>query len=506
MLMSAKDAAVFPGPTSFEWKQIPDMTRAIFFCVAALAWGPAPAAAAISAGAPMVSEAQPAGQEGAPAQAAPISDDQAQADGQLEARLLATYDRIPGLADVEIRVEAGVVFLSGTVLSYGDRALADSLASKAPGVVYVQNGIVEETSIRVRIAPLLATAESKLLTWASYLPLLLLAGAVVLLFFFLGRMVYRWDAPFTRVIENLFLRSLARQTAAWAVGLLGVLLALELLDATALVGAVLGAAGVMGIAVGFAFRNIAENYLAGIILSLRQPFAPNDHVLIEGQEGKVLRLTSRETLLMTLDGNHLRIPNATIFNSVVQNYTRNPLRRFRFDLTIGQDEDMAPALELGRRTLEAMEGVLNDPPPHASLVEVGDSWVLLRFFGWVDQRVVALDKARSGAIRLTKEAFDRAGISMPAPEYGIRLLDGAEGGKLQVAVAERGEGPSTPPAAGPEAKAPEARAPEPGGAPAPTSSALEDLGPDRALDEQIARDREEAGETDLLSSSGRTPA
>ena len=70
---------------------------------------------------------------------APLSDDQAHAGRPLEARLVATYDRIPGLEEVAVRVDAGVVFLPATVLSHGDRALADSLASKAPGVVFVEN-------------------------------------------------------------------------------------------------------------------------------------------------------------------------------------------------------------------------------------------------------------------------------------------------------------------------------------------------------------------------------
>jgi small-conductance mechanosensitive channel len=419
---------------------------------------------------------------------APVSAEQARADQLLEDQLTATFQRIPGLDGVEVDAEAGVVSLSGTVLSSGDAALADSLARRATGVLYVDNRLTEETSVATRLRPLLITAEAKLLTWLSYLPLLLLAAGLAALFFFVSRLVYRWDAPFRRLSRNPFLQTLVRQVAGGLVAVAGILLALELLDATALVGAVLGAAGVAGIAVGFAFRNIAENYLAGIILSLRQPFSPDDHVLVEGQEGKVIRLTSRETLLMTLDGNHLRIPNATIFNSVVQNYTRNPLRRFRFDLSVGQDEDLTRVQEVGRSTLEGMEGVLDDPPPRAIVSEVGDSWVVLRFFGWVDQAKVAFDKARSEAIRLTKEAFDAAGIAMPAPEYGLRFLATEAGARIEVGSV-RGEGDSLV-----------SRGPEEPPIVAPSVETA-DLEPDRALDEQIARDRKETKDRDLLGPS-----
>jgi small-conductance mechanosensitive channel len=424
--------------------------------------------------------------------AVPVPAAQAEADRMLRDRLAATFDRIPGLEEVEVRVEAGVIFLSGTVLSNGERALADSLASRTGGVLFVENQITEETSVGLRLRPLLETAESRMLHWLSYLPLLLLAGALALVFFLLARFVYRWEAPFSPLSRNPFLRNLIRQAVAGSVAILGIVLALELLDATALVGAVLGAAGVVGIAIGFAFRNIAENYLAGIILSLRQPFGPDDQVLIEGQEGKIIRLTSRETLLMTLDGNHLRIPNATIFNSVVQNYSRNPLRRFRFDLSVGQEEDLSRALEVGRGTLVDMPGVLNEPPPLAFITDVGDSWVTLRFFGWVDQRKVDFGKVRSEAVRLTKEAMDAAGIAMPAPEYGLRFLDVEEGARIEVAGPGR-EGFRVQPR--------EKVAPPPG-TPSPVPT---DLEPDRALDEQIARDREEADETDLLAHPSDSP-
>ena len=88
----------------------------------------------------------------------------------------------------------------------------------------------------------------------------------------------------------------------------GLVLALEFLDATALVGAVVGTAGLAGLALGFAFKDIAENYLAGIILSLRNPFAKSDLIVVGEHEGKVVRLAGRETILMTVEGNHVPDP------------------------------------------------------------------------------------------------------------------------------------------------------------------------------------------------------
>ena len=182
------------------------------------------------------------------------------------------------------------------------------------------------------------------------LPLLVLALAVIAVFWLIGSWLARRQLLDLVAQRNPFLRELTRTTVRWVVSLIGVLIALEIMDATALVGAVLGTAGVLGVALGFAFKSTMENYLAGILMSLRQPFSPKDHVTIDGNEGIVVALTSRATILMTLDGNHLRLPNALVFSSVMLNYTRNPSRRFAFDVGIGVSEDLVRAqqIEIGR--------------------------------------------------------------------------------------------------------------------------------------------------------------
>jgi small-conductance mechanosensitive channel len=157
---------------------------------------------------------------------------------------------------------------------------------------------------------------------------------------------------------------------------------------------------------GFAFQDLAENSLASILLSLRQPFAPNDLVSIDGQQGKVVRLTSRATTLLTLDGNHLRIPNATVFKATILNFTRNPERRFTFAVGIDTEELIPRAQALAVQTLATSPGVLRDPPPLCLVETLGESTVELSMVAWVDQRASDYVKARSEAIRRIKEAFD----------------------------------------------------------------------------------------------------
>jgi small-conductance mechanosensitive channel len=295
--------------------------------------------------------------------------------------------------------------------------------------------------------PLLDRLREEAYRLIAALPLLLLSLLVV----WLAWMVGRWLSQHTlldRVAQrNPFLRDLTRTTVRWAVIVIGLLIALEIMNATSIVGAVLGTAGVLGIALGFAFKDILENYLAGILMSLRQPFAPRDHVVIDGNEGVVIALTSRATILMTLDGNHLRLPNALVFRSVTLNYTRNPSRRFEFEVGIGVNEDLVCAQQIGIDELGRAEGVAADPPPRAFITALGDSNVQMRFHGWVDQRTHDFQLVKSEAIRRVKVALEEAEMDLPEPIYRVQL-------------SERGAAPAPrPDAARSAAKRPPSRPP-----------------------------------------------
>lgn len=310
------------------------------------------------------------------------------------------------------------------------------------------------------------------------LPVLVVAFAVVVVFGALAWAIGRWR-PVLKVRgvpENPFLTSMIRRIVQFSLVIVGLIVALELLDATALVGAVVGTAGLAGLALGFAFKDIVENYLAGILLSVRQPFAKNDLVDIAGHMGKVVRLTGRETILMTPDGNHVQIPNATVFREPMLNYTRNPRRRVRIEVGIAASEEPSAALDVGCRVFRTMDGVLSDPPPDGLISGYGNGTTELRFFGWVDQREAEFGRVQSEAFRLIKRALDDARIATPSPEYRVALS---------------GERPTETPGVGP---APARRS-------VPEDVEAEeqrDVSVDRALDEQIEEERRKSDQEDLL--------
>lgn len=270
--------------------------------------------------------------------------------------------------------------------------------------------------------PALEQIQENLLQLFSALPLLLVAAGIVVGFVWFGRWLatrlylLRWRS------DNPYLNNLVRSGIHLVTVLVGLLVALDLLGATSLVGAVLGSAGVLGIILGFAFRDIVENRLAGILLSLRRPFEPGDHIILNGHEGKVMSLNSRATVLMTMDGNHLRLPNAMVFKGVLLNYTRNPMRRLQFTLGIGTSEDLNAVRQLGLETLRSITAIATEPEPQVLIQAVGDSSVLLDFFAWVDQREVDFLKTRSEAIRQVKCTIEDHGMDMPEPFSRVQLV------------------------------------------------------------------------------------
>lgn len=295
------------------------------------------------------------------------------------------------------------------------------LGVAAPSLSFAQ-GVAVDTApgIVEQLQPTFDRLETRAIGWLQKSPLLGLALLTLGFFAFLAKVFARLEFPY-RFLDGPLLQDIGRRIVSTLTMIVGVVFVLELLELTYLLGAIFGAAGVLGIVLGFAFKEIIENYLASLLLGIRRPFASKDHVAINDHEGLVIRLTSRDTILMTLEGNHLRLPNSVVFKAEILNYTRNPMRRFDFTVGLGVEEDMSAAIRLGCQTLSNTDGVSHDEPPFARVEALADSNVALRFFAWVDQGNADWYKVRSEAIRRVKVALDAAGIDMPVPIYRVQL-------------------------------------------------------------------------------------
>ena len=269
----------------------------------------------------------------------------------------------------------------------------------------------------------LGQVQEKLLHLVASIPLLLVALLIVLLASWLGGVASRRMKIVKRISStNPYMEGLLRSTVRTVIVLAGVVVALDLLNATSLVGAVLGSAGVIGLVLGFGFKDIAENYIAGVLLSLRKPFSPGDTVRIDSFEGKVVALTARVTILMTVDGNHLQLPNSVVFKSVLLNYSRNPKRRFDFETAVENGASWHAAMDAGIAAIASVEGVLTEPPPSALIRTLSNDGATLQFAGWIDQGRNDLARTRSEAMRRVRSSLRAADILPPESVQKVVLL------------------------------------------------------------------------------------
>ncbi len=354
-------------------------------------------------------------------------------DEKIRQRITAIFSQIEEFETIEVKVSSGVVTLSGEVPGARTREDALALVRRTEGVVLTLDRLSETTQVGARLSPAMAKLHHLGDSFLTKLPLIAIAVGVIAFSVILANFFHRREKWYARLRVSSLARNLARRLVRLMVILLGFVLALEILDATAIVGAVFGAAGLVGIVFGFAFKNILENYLSGVLLSTQNPFEIGDFIEIGGLSGKVALLTSRDTVLITPDGNHLRIPNSIVINSELLNYTRNPLRRFEFAAGISVNIDLNKAQKVGLLALARIPEVLDDPEPVIVVDQLGESTIQLRFFAWLDQTQHDFLKVRSQSIRLVKEAFDEAGIEMPEPIYRVHLKrSGRKTGKKTV--------------------------------------------------------------------------
>ena len=152
-------------------------------------------------------------------------------------------------------------------------------------------------------------------------------------------------------------------SAGALVVLLGTYIVLRVSGLTQLALTLLGGTGLIGLAVGIAFRDITENFLASIFLSIQRPFEAGDLIEVSGVTGYVQQLNMRTTIVMTLDGNLVQIPNASVYKSTIRNFTTNANRREDFVVGIGYDDAIDEAQEIARKVMADHPAILKDPEP-----------------------------------------------------------------------------------------------------------------------------------------------
>jgi len=236
----------------------------------------------------------------------------------------------------------------------------------------------------------------------------------------LSGLAARWVRRTAKVkIHDPETLQLLSRLVRWTVIIMGTLAALEQVnfDATSFIAGL----GIAGITIGFALQDIARNFVAGILLLVRQPFDIGNAVEVAGYAGTVLDITTRDTVLKTWDGEMVVLPNMDVFTSAIINYSALPHRRRTVYIGLGYDEDVGQATSVFLDAIQSVEGVLDDPAPSLLAEELGDSALTLVARFWVNQETHGLFDVHSEVVRAIKETAEREEIDLPYPVQTVRL-------------------------------------------------------------------------------------
>ena len=256
------------------------------------------------------------------------------------------------------------------------------------------------------------------------LPKIVLAIVVLILAFAIARLVKKIVQKKTseRLDDPLLAKFIAK-VFQWTIIVLGLAIAMHLVELGGIARGLLASAGVTGIVLGFAFRDIGENLLSGILLAFSRPFNVGDTIESENITGVVKTLDLRNTHIRSFDGKDIYIPNAIIVKNPLYNYTRDGLLRFDFVVGIDQTDDANQARALILEGIETMDGVLKEPAPAVVVEELAKSTVNLRIYYWVNMfeyKGSALE-LKTNIINQTKEILMDKGFSLPSDIHELKI-------------------------------------------------------------------------------------
>ncbi|MGD8244280.1 MAG: mechanosensitive ion channel family protein [Anaerolineae bacterium] len=224
-------------------------------------------------------------------------------------------------------------------------------------------------------------------------------------------------------VEDPETQELMARIGRWTVLLLGTLTALNQIPGIN-VSSLLTGLGVLGFTIGFALQDIARNFIAGLLLLMRQPFSVGDAVEIAGHDGTVMDITTRDTVIKTWDGVMEIIPNLDVYTNPIVNYSQLPLRRRTVMIGLGYGEDVDRARDLFLNAIRSTEGVAAEPAPQILSEELGDSALTIAARFWVNQETDNLLVVHSEVVEAINRIAEQEEIDLPYPTQFVQL--GAE--------------------------------------------------------------------------------
>lgn len=269
----------------------------------------------------------------------------------------------------------------------------------------------------------------------NFLPQLVIALAVIIVFFILGGVAGRTlRKNLGKRLEDQLLSTFLGKMLRWSVIVIGLFVAMNVLGFGGVASGLIAGLGASALIVGFAFKDIGENFLAGMILAFNRPFDIGDTIASDGYEGTVVDVDMRMTHIKTFATNDVYIPNSSIIKNPLLNYSRDNMRRHVFVVGIEYADDIGKAIQIIRGYLKDSEEVCDDPSPQTQVDELGASSVNIVVRFWVDNSKLKRSQfdVKSDMIKLAKEKLTEAGIDIPFNILQLEIHDKDEPIPLKV--------------------------------------------------------------------------
>lgn len=258
----------------------------------------------------------------------------------------------------------------------------------------------------------------------SRLPYIVIGILVFVLFMIAGRVVKRiLLATGNRTRFDVTLADLMGRLASAVITLLGLFVAAVVIFPTFRPGDLITGLGITSVAIGFAFKDVLQNFFAGILILWRRPFIVGDQIKTKDYEGTVEEITVRSTRLKTYDGERAVIPNGEVYTNAVLVRTAYDRRRVRFTVGVGYPDSIEEARDTIHRVLKETEGVLDDPGPWVYVAELAPSSVNFNVYFWVESHQANVLEVSDRVATGIKLALDKAGIDMPYPHTVVLFHD-----------------------------------------------------------------------------------
>lgn len=288
-------------------------------------------------------------------------------------------------------------------------------------------------SVKNELTEPVEAVTAKLDNWMEMLvemiPNMLLSIVLFILFIVLARLVKKiFIKIFRKSSDNKALENLFATIVHYAMIGIGLFIILDILNLDKAVTSLLAGVGVLGLALGFAFQDIAANFVSGIILAFRKPFLIDDVVRVGDLMGIVNRTNLRVTVIRTYQGQEVYVPNKDVLSNPITNYSILGERRIDLAVGVSYAENLHKVHDLVLDTLKNLEGVIRHENMIFTYTEFGDSSINFEIKFWIKfPDNPSYLEMRSKAIMAIKDAFDKADITIPFP---IRTLDfGIKGGE-----------------------------------------------------------------------------